>query len=357
MTDRPTPHSTHSTSHPPDGPSRTPGDHTPPISPVAPTRPTGRPLASLPMPSSTAINDPTSHTWVANDGAHPGTTVPDRPASQRISRQQLTRLRERLSERDWLVVADVDQFRFLTAKHVRAVRFDDHASDEAAARATRRTLARLSDWRIIAALPRRIGGMRSGSAGLVYYVDVIGDRLLRERQPDRARRRFLDPSVRFLSHTLAVADTVTDLLHPGDTERWCLHHFELEPTAWRQHHDLGGATFTLKPDLYLETAPSAQSDDVTAYFVEIDLGAESLPTLLRKCHTYEQYRRTGTEQTQYGSFPQVIWSITARTRVIAERRRRALIDAIHHDPQLPDALFLVTDPSDLTTLISNGGTP
>lgn len=320
------------------------------------TCPLARPIAPAPLGIAAVVSGPIRQLPVPNDGAPRGTTVQPARGSQRVSRQQLHHLQAQLSVRDWQILTDVARFRFLTAKHVEALHFADHRTPPAAARATRRTLARLSDLRILATLPRRIGGIHSGSSGLIYYVDVVGDRLLRDQAGDRPRRRFLDPSARFLSHTLAIADTVTDLLAAAGPLDWRLQQYELEPTAWRRFHELGGQTCILKPDLYLETAAPASAADVVAYFVELDLGAESLPTLLRKCHSYEQYRRSGTEQAQYGSFPQVIWSMAARTPAIAERRQRALSDAIRRDQQLPDELFLISDRPALTSLIRQGGT-
>lgn len=190
---------------------------------------------------------------------------------------------------------------------------------------------------------------------MIYYLDVVGDRLLRAQALDQPRRRFLDPSARFLSHTLAIADLVTDLLTSAGAPGWRLQHYELEPTASRQFQGLGGQTCTLKPDLYLETAAPESRGDVVAYFVELDLGAESLPTLLRKCNSYEQYRRSGTEQAQYGSFPQVIWSMDGRTPTIIDRRQRALLDAIRRDQRLPNELFVISDRPTLTSLIRQGG--
>lgn len=55
--------------------------------------------------------------------------------------------------------------------------------------------------------------------------------------------------------------------------------------------------------------------------IEVDLGTESLPTLLRKCGQYEVYRRSGVEQAEHGSFPLVLWLFTNQARADELRRR------------------------------------
>jgi len=50
-------------------------------------------------------------------------------------------------------------------------------------------------------------------------------------------------------------------------------------------------------------------------FVEVDLGTEHLPTLLRKCHAYVDYYQSGAEQTRHGVFPTVWWVLQTERRV------------------------------------------
>lgn len=345
--------------------------HPLPIDNAPVVRPTPRPTAPGTESAPALVRAPDSDLRAANDGAHLGTTVTanDRPsldpapkhpthtAPQRISQKQLLRLLGRLSDRDWQIIASIEQFRFLTAPHIQTLHFPDHSTKPAAARAARRALTRLTQWRVIGTLPRDIGGMRSGSTGNVYYIDEVGDRLRRQQDPDRPRRRYQEPSTRFLSHTLAIADTVTTLVRTTSSQGPSLVRYELEPAAWRRYRNFSGGSVVLKPDIYLESAVSPEHDDVAAFFLEIDLGGESLTTLLRKCLAYEQYRRSGIEQDQYGAFPYVIWTMSARTPEIATRRQEALTKAILRNPQLPAELFIITTPAELPTLIMKGGTP
>lgn len=114
-----------------------------------------------------------------------------------------------------------------------------------------------------------------------------------------------------------------------------------------------GARLTLKSDLYAETA--ADDDLVHAWFVEVDLGTESIPTLIKKCHDYEAYRRTGIEQEHSGAFPVVIWSVTHGNAEKAEARRDALKRAIAGDRTLPPPLFRIVAPQQLLPHIAPGG--
>ncbi|WP_082920659.1 replication-relaxation family protein [Rhodococcus sp. YH3-3] len=343
---------------------------------VAPVvRPTARPTAPGTESAHALVRTPDSDLRAANDGAHLGTTVtandhprldqtpiqtpihPTHTAPQRISQKLLLRLLGRLSDRDWQIITSIEQFRFLAAPHIQALHFPDHSTKPAAARAARRALTRLAQWRVIGTLPRDIGGMRSGSTGNVYHIDEVGDRLRRQQDPDRPRRRYQEPSTRFLSHTLAIADTVTTLIRATSSQGPSLVRYELEPASWRRYRNFNGGSVVLKPDIYLESAVSPEHDDVAAFFLEIDLGGESLTTLLRKCLAYEQYRRSGIEQDQYGAFPYVIWTMSARTPEIATRRQEALAKAISRNSQLPSELFIITTPAELPTLIMKGGAP
>ncbi|RBO88481.1 protein involved in plasmid replication-relaxation [Nocardia puris] len=130
---------------------------------------------------------------------------------------------------------------------------------------------------------------------------------------------------------------------------------EIEPTSWRTYVGVGGARLTLKPDLYAETATPPGSDYVDAAFIEIDMGTEHLPTLLKKCRDYESYRRQGIEQERAdNTFPTVVWSMTADTEAKAKRRRAALRKAIAKDRHLPDGLFQIIAPHDLILAMQKG---
>ncbi|MFV8241907.1 replication-relaxation family protein [Mycolicibacterium peregrinum] len=318
----------------------------PPFGPAAPA-------------SSSLVDQPEPPTGLTNDGAHAGTThlpssAPRRTKTapyRRTSASDIDAIRYRLSSRDIAIIESVAQHRMLSSRQIEALHFDRNAPS-AAGRIARDVLGRLRSMRLLGTLQRYIGGTHGGSRGAVHYVDVVGDRLLRGR-PGRAARRPHEPTERFVRHTLAIADAHIELISAhrrGDLE---LVESSVEPASWRTHTGVGGARLTLKPDLSAETA--TDDDYVHAWFIEIDLGTESIPILLRKCRDYEAYRQTGIEQDRHGSFPLVVWSITHRDPAKAERRRQALADAISRDRRLPSALFRIVAPEQLLPLIRNGG--
>lgn len=311
----------------------------------------GRPIRSSTEPLLTSVND---NLGSPNDSAHVGTTLVNLRRKQRMTPRDIEELASWLSDRDFAILRSVDEHQFLTVKQVEALHFADHAPISAA-RTARRTLARLRNYRLLGTLERRIGGVKAGSVSLVHYLDVIGDQLLHNRSGRQAQRRSRDPSCRFLSHRLAVADSHIALVkadRQGDLE---LVACAVEPASWRRFTGLGGGRLTLKPDLYVETTATRNSDFVDAWFVEVDLGTESIQTLLRKCRDYETYRRTGIEQERDGGFPLVVWSVTHRDPRKAERRRQTLREAIDEDPSLTGALFCVIRPDQFIATLGKGG--
>jgi len=124
------------------------------------------------------------------------------------------RIAEGLSDRDRAILADIARVRVLTGRQVERLHF---ARLEGAHRdrTRRRVLERLVDLGLLTPMERRIGGVRAGSAGLVFALGPAGQRLLaleavsglngRARQPGT-------PTDRFLAHNLAVAELLsTDL--------------------------------------------------------------------------------------------------------------------------------------------------
>ena len=80
----------------------------------------------------------------------------------------------------------------------------------------RRVLARLVANQLLTPLDRRIGGVRAGSAGLVFALGPAGQRLQAlvadELSPSRRSRQPDTPTVRFLSHQLAVSELYVEFV-------------------------------------------------------------------------------------------------------------------------------------------------
>lgn len=314
------------------------------------SHPVAHPIAAV-VPSRLAPSDPAP--GVLNDGAQTGTTPAPR-RKQRLLPRDLDELRGWLSDRDMAVLQSVSDHQFLTVRQIEALHFGDHAPTSGG-RIARRTMAKLRDYRALGTLERRIGGIRAGSAGLIHYLDSVGDQLLHGRSGRSARRRKIEPSSRFVDHRLAVADAHVALVDADRQRTLELVSCAVEPAAWRRYIALGGARLILKTDLAADTAVPPGSEYVHGWFIEIDLGHEGIQTLLKKCRDYEDYRRSGVEQERTGGFPVVIWSMAHTDETKAERRRIALRTAIDADPSLPSHLFRIIAPQQLVPFIAAGG--
>lgn len=257
-------------------------------------------------------------------------------STARVGRNELHELALRLSERDWAITRFVKRHRFASTTQLRRMFFTGHTSQSAATRACVRVLDRLLTLRIITRLERRIGGHRQGSSAFVWCLDIIGDRLT--RSPGQARGRFYEPSRAFLAHSLAITETHVTLREAARTGAFQLAQVEVETEAWRAYVAPHGSKTVLKPDLMVTTSSGAYDNH---WYIEIDLDTESLPVLLRKSHTYEQYRRTGRAHAEHGVFPRVLWVLPTQGRIAR------LEAAIAAEPRLPDRLFASTTPEGL----------
>lgn len=250
----------------------------------------------------------------------------------RLGRRGLEVLRGELSGRDVAITKQVAELKLMSARQIEAVHFPhaQHASAITAARSCRRVLERLTRERLLLRLSRRVGGIRAGSASYIYALGPVGQRVIGEER--EVRRRFREPSSTFAVHTLAVAQLVVDVTSQARRGTFDIIGLQTEPTCWRMVPGGLAVASVLRPDLYVALGVD---DFEHRWFVEIDLGTEHLPTLLRKCVTYEAYYRSGREQAEHGVFPRVLWLMQKADRV--ERLR----DAIEADGRLTDGLFVV----------------
>jgi hypothetical protein len=263
-------------------------------------------------------------------------------STMRIGHAELQRLATQLSDRDWAIIRFLHQHRYATTSQLRRRFFTAHASPSAATRACVRVLDRLLTQRILTRLERRIGGVRHGSAGFIWCLDVVGDRLTRSE--NGVRRRGHDPSFAFLAHALAITETHVQLHEAARAGAFRLHTVQVETEAWRDYVTPSGATSILKPDLMVTLSGDAYDDH---WYLEIDLGTESLPVLLRKARAYEDYRRTGRAQAEHGVFPRVLWVLSTPVRVAR------LPAAIAAEPRLADRLFTCITTEDLIATLRN----
>ena len=256
---------------------------------------------------------------------------------------RLRELLDHLTERDLRILEALERFRLLTTTHIRRLEFSEgHTSQSAATRGAVRVLGRLEAGGYMSRLSRRVGGPLRGSSATIWQLSAMGERVLRARRGDTARRRFEEPSPHFTRHTLAVSELGVRIIertrHPDAT----LLELRPEPASWRSFTNALGALTWVRPDLFVATADATTETHVWA---ELDLGTEHLPTIERKCAVYQRYFATGIEQAKRGVFPLVVW-------VVPDARRAARIrDLIEKTRSLDATLFAVATTDDVMEVL------
>lgn len=260
---------------------------------------------------------------------------------------RIAHLESLLTERDSRILEDLERFRALSTRLIQRLHFPAgagglHASTATATRLANRVMHRLEAHAFVARVDRRVGGSLRGSAATTWHLAAAGERLLRARRGDPARRRYVTPSRAFLKHTLAVAELATTVRELATGSAVDALELEAEPNCWRSFQGPLGVT-TLKPDLFAVIA----NEEIEAHiFAEADLGTEHLPAVIKKCRTYQLYRQTGTEQATSGVFPAVLWVVPN-----AERAAK-LRTAIRREPGLPADLFTICEAAEASVTLA-----
>ncbi len=265
-----------------------------------------------------------------------------------ITKNALLALEKKLSERDFVMLKTLREYRYMATHHFRRLYFTESASELAAIRTTNYALAKLRDYGLIAPFARRIGGIRAGSGMHVWAMSPGGARLLAicERNEDVPRKRSHEPSLAFLEHTLAVSEVFVRLREMTGAGRSSLLAATNEPGCWRSYFGAGGAVKTLKPDMFAVTASGEYEDN---WLLELDRNTESPSTVLKKCKQYIAYYKTGVEQRKYGVFPCVVW-------IVPDQKRRAALERHIRKgiSEKESKLFLVIVMDELENLITSG---
>ncbi len=186
---------------------------------------------------------------------------------------------------------------------------------------------------MLGTLPQRIGGVRRGSEGLVYFVGPAGARLLALRD-GRHVKRLVAPGERFVRHTLAITEIYVGLHEAEHQKALQLHALETEPTCWRAFTGPMGATVTLRPDLFVALAAGAEDED--RWFLELDLATEGRGSILRKLARYRHHFYSGLEQHRHGVYPRTVWSVPD------VKRASWLHDILERQGQTDKQLHVVT---------------
>ncbi|MGO9760453.1 MAG: replication-relaxation family protein [Solirubrobacteraceae bacterium] len=234
-----------------------------------------------------------------------------------------------MSDLDWQLLGFVHDGRLASGQQIIRALWQTDNAQSARARAGRRTLKRLTDWRVLQVLPRHIAGMR-GSAGSVYYTGRAGVRLLAARGIHGPRVEI--PGTLHLAHTLATTELALRLREADRDGLLELIEVQQEPVCWRRYPAGMGAQKVLKPDLFIRIGAGSQED---RWMAEVDLGSESGRTIARKLALYAQHYRSGREQHQHRVYPRVLWLVPD------ERRERQIRDVLARQPTGTQRLFTV----------------
>lgn len=237
----------------------------------------------------------------------------------RISSRQLDLIASDLTDTDQLLVQFVAAQRIASGHQLRRCFF---ASSDG--RAVRRVLLRLIEWRVLDRLPRRVGGIRSGSDGYLYILGTAGARLL--ARDGRRLRRLEAPGDRYIAHTLAITELVVRLREAEHRDELGVLALETEPTCWRQFTGPAGTRLTLKPDLFVRLGAGSFED---RWFIEVDLATEARGTLVAKAKRYVAHLRSGSEQAAHGVYPRVLWTAMTEHRCEQIREALAVLPAEH----------------------------
>lgn len=261
---------------------------------------------------------------------------------KRLSNARLVELAGALSRRDRAIIETVARLRLTSSKQLERLCFATIANEPTRQRLVRRTLARLVERGVLGRLERRVGGVRAGAAGHVYYAAAAGQRLVAYWQGQGLTRTRSphEPGAPFVRHTLAIAESYVDLVEAdrqGDVE---LLGFESEPTCWRWFLGLGGARQWVKPDALVRLGVG---EIETRSWLEVDCGTEGRSALVRKCHAYLAAYRAGVE---HEVFPRIVWTCTS------ERRAALLREVCSELPAEAWRLFAVTTPPQMVELLS-----
>ena len=261
---------------------------------------------------------------------------------KKISEKQIKELQSNMSKRDHQVLDAIRRCRYLTTWQVKRLHFVDSVTPTAGLRAANRCLRRLKGLGLIGTLKRRIGGVRAGSGSYVWYLEAAGERFIcLTDNTVKPRKRCFEPSPRFLSHTLAVAECFVQMNEICREDELKLMTVELEPECWREY-SVAGKIVTLKPDLSAVTVCGNYED---RWFFEMDLNTEAPIKVIEKCQRYHQYYRCGLEQKQYGVFPLTAWIVPD------ESRKDTLISHIKAEFSSQVNIFVVITPDELPILI------
>ena len=167
-------------------------------------------------------------------------------------------------------------------------------------------LNRLTKQGVLARLPRRIGGVRAGSSGHIYALDILGQKLLGR---DKTRRPPTN-SWPYLAHALAVTDLLVQTIEAERSGQLNLIGFTAEPRCWNMIE----GQLQLRPDAVLSVRPTV-GNWIDHWAVEVDRATERPVRVRRKLLTYLEAFNTGSVLRGSSVFPKILLSVPDEDRL------------------------------------------
>lgn len=248
-----------------------------------------------------------------------------------------------ISGRDRAILRSLAMHRYLPAKYIERLHFYDHASPASGSRSCRRVLERLMRRRLIQRLPeRRIGGVYSGSSAYIYSLTKRGHKVV-EQNDSASPKASNFSSTLFLDHSLEIAHTHVRLEEATRHDTLELLNLQTEPFNWRSYTNTYGLKDTLKPDLYVTTAPKRDDLYEDVWFIEVDRATESAAAIEKKCLQYIDYRMSNNHEP--GAFPIVVWLVPH------SQRHHQLTSLVSKLPDMHQNMFRVLHQNSLINFI------
>ena len=265
-----------------------------------------------------------------------------------ISKGRLVEIFERMTKRELEILALLNEAKFMTTEQIRRWFFAKNENELSAKRAANRTMKKLEDAKLIAKLPRRIGGYfrenYGGSAPSVWKLTEMGYKILRMKHAELpvSRKHRIEGKPLFLEHDLGVMDAATNFRELEFSRKIAQLKLEFEPKCWRGFMN-SGEPVSLKPDLYVRLINAGYEE---SYFLEIDRATEPIQRIFSKCQTYVSYFNSGIEEKATGLTPYIIW-------LVPDEKRRSAMEKLFRE-KIPEAsvLFQVILEQELKTLVA-----
>jgi hypothetical protein len=250
---------------------------------------------------------------------------------ERVRYSHIERLAERLSPRDWDILATLDRVRLATGIQLERLHFTSLTSQRSRAVKRWQVLKSLVGNRALMPLERRVGTSLHGSAQLHYVLDSAGQRLNRlrtGREVPGGIRRPRTVGERFVAHTRAVTELYVSLVERSRDGGFVVGDFLAEGDAYWPN-GLGG---WLRPDAFIRLDLNKVAADYWWY--EAELAIKSKPAIERRCRGYLDFMQRG-QLGPDGIVPRIMFGVENA------RQEAAIQSVVHSLPAPADALFRV----------------